>query len=204
MPQNFIFDWSGTLLDNFNSFSQIYDCIRSELNGPKISDDEIRKNYDAPFMKFWNKYYPDMSLEAHRELFTKYTHQVDEADTYPKVYETLKSLKQQGNQLFVLSSDPASKLLMQLKNAQLENLLQKVVTDVDDKISAIKLLVDDFSLDPQNTFYIGDTTGDIESGTSAGIKAIGITWGFNSKEALQKATPDFLIDDIIEMIKIVN
>lgn len=202
MIKNFIFDWSGTLLDNFQEFSQIYECIRKELNGPKITDEEIRKNYTTPFMKFWNKYYPDMSLEAHRVLFTKFTHQVDGADIYPKVSETLESLKQQGNQLFVLSSDPASKLLMQLKNAGLEDLFKKVVTDVHDKISAISLLVNNFDLNQQDSFYIGDTVGDIESGKSAGIKTIGITWGFNSKETLQKSNSDYLIDDIIEILNL--
>ena len=110
MIKNFIFDWSGTLIDNFHSFSQVYNLIREELNGPKISDEEIRENFTIPYMKFWNRYYPDMTLEEQNTLFTKYTHQVEEAKTYPGVLETMLNLKNQGHQLFVLSGDPTLKI----------------------------------------------------------------------------------------------
>ncbi|EKD22896.1 MAG: hypothetical protein ACD_83C00203G0001, partial [uncultured bacterium] len=104
----------------------------------------------------------------------------------------------------VLSGDPTSKITLQIKNAGLTDYFKKVITDIHDKDLALKQVVNEFNLDPQNTFYIGDTAGDIESGKSAGIKTIGITWGFNSKSTIQKANPDYIINDIIELDLISN
>ena len=46
---------------------------------------------------------------------------------------------------------------------------------------------------------MGDTSGDVEAGRKAGIKTIGITWGFQHEKILAAAKPDFLINDIIKI-----
>ena len=45
------------------------------------------------------------------------------------------------------------------------------------------------------TVYVGDEVRDIEAARFAGIRAVAVTWGFNSREALAAAAPDWLIDD---------
>ena len=46
----------------------------------------------------------------------------------------------------------------------------------------------------QDIYYIGDTTGDIKEGKQAGVKTIGVTWGWHSKEKMAAAQPDYLFD----------
>jgi len=50
-----------------------------------------------------------------------------------------------------------------------------------------------------NTYYVGDTSGDIREGKAAGIKTIAVTWGWHPRELLAAAQPDFLIDDAEEL-----
>ena len=44
------------------------------------------------------------------------------------------------------------------------------------------------------TLYIGDEVRDIDACRKTGIRIISVTWGFNSKEALCRKNPDFLVD----------
>ncbi|SFV32864.1 phosphoglycolate phosphatase [Devosia crocina] len=49
------------------------------------------------------------------------------------------------------------------------------------------------------TVMIGDTTFDIEMGKAAGVKAIGVTWGYHEPEELAAAGADLLIDSYADL-----
>ena len=52
--------------------------------------------------------------------------------------------------------------------------------------------------------YIGDTGGDIIESRKAGVKNIGVSWGFNSYKVLKKHRPDYLIRKPEELLKILG
>lgn len=195
----FIFDWSGTLSDNFHLFCKVCDLMFVELDKEPISPDEIRRNFTIPFMKFWNIYFPDLTLEKQCEMFDKYIHQVGEPELYDNVFNVVNFLHQSGYKIFILSGDPESKLFPEIDKSGLANLITKKIGGIHDKRDMLSYLVKEFSLDKNKTFYIGDTSGDVEAGKFAGLETIGISWGLQHKDALAKSNPDFLIDDIIEI-----
>ncbi|NER80091.1 MAG: HAD hydrolase-like protein [Leptolyngbya sp. SIO1D8] len=51
------------------------------------------------------------------------------------------------------------------------------------------------SFDLAQTVYIGDEVRDIEAARLAGIRSVAVTWGFNQREVLAAANPDWLVDD---------
>jgi phosphoglycolate phosphatase len=204
MNKSFIFDWSGTLSDNFHCFCQVCNLMFKELDIKPISEDEIRLNFTLPYMKFWNKYFPDLTIEKQNKLYEQFIHQTDEPELYKHVDEILNFIHNSGWKIFILSSDPISKLIPETKKSGLSQLFEKVVGSIHEKDKAIKSLVYDFNLDNNLTFYVGDTSGDVEAGKSANVKTIGISWGFQSKELLSKSEPDFLIDNILEIKYIIK
>lgn len=52
-----------------------------------------------------------------------------------------------------------------------------------------------YRLVPNKTVYVGDEVRDIQAARFAGIRSVSVTWGFNSREALATAQPDWLVDD---------
>ena len=48
---------------------------------------------------------------------------------------------------------------------------------------------------PEHTVYVGDEVRDVDAARFAGIRSVGVTWGFNSRKALVEANPDWLIDN---------
>ena len=49
------------------------------------------------------------------------------------------------------------------------------------------------------TVIIGDTTFDIEMGKAAGVRAIGVTWGYHAPEELTAAGADIIVEDYADL-----
>lgn len=176
----------------------------TELGKEPISDDEIRMNFTIPYMAFWNKYFPSLSKEKEWELYEKYIHQVGEPELYKNADEIVRLLHEKGYKIFILSSDPISKLIPEISRSGLSSLFDKVVGQVHEKKDVMVSLIAEFNLDKDSTYYVGDTSGDIEAGKFAKVKTIGISWGFQAREILSNSNPDFLINDITEIIAIIG
>jgi len=50
---------------------------------------------------------------------------------------------------------------------------------------------------------VGDTELDINCGRNAGAKTCAVTYGYREKEILQNENPDFIIDELKELMKLV-
>jgi phosphoglycolate phosphatase-like HAD superfamily hydrolase len=50
--------------------------------------------------------------------------------------------------------------------------------------------------------YVGDAVFDVEAGKAAGVRTAAVTWGAGTRESLQAAQPDYMIDDLRDLLKI--
>ncbi|OGD67286.1 hypothetical protein A2442_00755 [Candidatus Campbellbacteria bacterium RIFOXYC2_FULL_35_25] len=204
MKKAFIFDWSGTLSDNFHCFYKVCGLIFEDQGGTLLSEEEIKINFTMPYMKFWNKYFPDLTKEKAEELYEKFIHQVGEPDIFYNVQQVVEYLKMHGFELFIVSSDPISKLMPEIERSGISHFITKTIGGGNHlKEESIASLVEEYGLDRANTFYVGDTCGDVEFGKMAQVKTVAITWGIQHKDVVSKSNPDYLIDDIIEIQNII-
>jgi phosphoglycolate phosphatase len=60
--------------------------------------------------------------------------------------------------------------------------------------SMIHACLGDTGVDPSRATILGDTTYDIEMGVAAGIRALGVTWGYHPPEALSGAGASDLLN----------
>jgi phosphoglycolate phosphatase len=68
------------------------------------------------------------------------------------------------------------------------------------KIDKINHAVSEFQVDKSQTYYVGVTTGDVREAKTAGIITIAVTWGWHSRERLEAARPDYLVDQPEELL----
>jgi len=47
---------------------------------------------------------------------------------------------------------------------------------------------------PEDAYFVGDSSVDVETGRNAGMRTIGVTWGFRDRAHLVDAGPDHLVD----------
>jgi phosphonatase-like hydrolase len=69
----------------------------------------------------------------------------------------------------------------------------------------IQFAAKEFSIDPSEIIKIGDSIIDIQEGKNAGCAlSIGITTGAHTAEQLQSANPDYIIDNLLELLPIID
>jgi phosphoglycolate phosphatase len=204
MFKNIIFDWSGPIKEVVESHFWVVSRMFEKLGTKKISLQEARESWEQPYMRFWKKYYPELTLDDEQKLY----YEIVSMKGYPKsraykgVIELIKKLKKKGVLLAVLSSDPTERLLSEIKQFGLENIFEKIITNVHDKAEKIHELVGKNKFDKKETVFIGDSNHEIEVGKGAGIKTIAVTWGFSTEEKLKSTNPDYLVHNIKELEKI--
>jgi HAD superfamily hydrolase (TIGR01549 family) len=124
----------------------------------------------------------------------------------PGIREALIQLKQEGNQLGILTSNSEENVRLFLKNQDMEELFSFVYSETTlfSKHKLIRKFMKRNFLSAEEIVYVGDETRDIESSKKINIKAIAVSWGFNSWEVLAKQKPDFLIDKPSELIEVMK
>ncbi len=72
-------------------------------------------------------------------------------------------------------------------------------TIIDEKANMIRRVVKN----PRG-FIIGDTPYEVTAGKKLGLKTIAVTWGDKDRQALEKYSPDFIVDNPEEILKIIH
>ncbi len=205
MMKNVIFDWSGVVRDTVTGQLWIVNKIFEKYNVGKISLEELRENWKQPAALFYQKYLPlGYNEEERSKLFQKLQLDKDcpKATSFFEVVKLIHKCKENGYFLAVVSSDFPETFLPEVKEYELENVFNEIVTDADDKLEAVQRIIKEYDLDPQNTFFVGDSNHEIDVAKKVGIRSVAVSWGFTSKQKLGARNPDFLINNVKELANV--
>jgi HAD superfamily hydrolase (TIGR01509 family) len=201
MFKNIIFDWSGVIREVYEVHIWVVERIIKKFGGNPMAPEEIKENWEEPYMKFWNKYFPDMTLEEEQKAYVDSILDKDcpLAEFYPGMVELIKKLKAKGFKMAVLSGDPPETLLPEMKRFDLENIFIDVIVKVHGKLESLEQLIRKNNFRKEETVFIGDSNHEIEAGKEAGIGTIAVTWGFHPEKKLKDLNPDYLVRNVKEL-----
>jgi phosphoglycolate phosphatase len=204
MSKNIIFDWSGVIKDCIESHLWVVNKMFKGFGINELSMEELKENWEQPYMLFFNKYLPDLNLKDEQIAYRKAILDKDcpKSRIYPGIDNLIKELKKRGDFLGVITSDFPITIYPEIKSYGLEDIFNEILMDIYDKAGALNDLIKKRNLDPKDTFFIGDSTQEIKAGKGAGIKTVAVTWGFDKEKKLKTENPDFLAKDINELEKI--
>ena len=201
-----IFDFDGTIADSFKFGVKISNKLALRFDYKLITQDkieyyrgrttqEILKEAKIPFYKF-----PFVVKEFRKEI-NKIIEQLKPFADMPEVIRTLSKKYKLG----VLSSNSQSNVETVLKTNNLLTYFEfiKSKSKLLSKSKSMKKLLLEYNLKPENIIYIGDETRDIEAAHKVNIKIICVSWGFNTRKVLSKYSPDYLVDQPLEILKII-
>ena len=197
-------DWAGTITDFLNFFYKIYKNVAKEINQKPKSKSQVKKDFTVPYMKFWNLHFPNLTKQHQDKLYQKFIKQLPLTSPLPNVKNTIAKLTKSGWMFFVTSSDPYERIVAEAKQIGIYNYITETASGLHDKIPAIKRLIKKYNVDAKNSFYIGDTIGDVEMGKKSELKTIAVTTGMNTTKRLKSSQPDYLINDFKKILKIAN
>ncbi len=209
-----IFDLDGTILDTLEDLKNSVNHALSSNNLPERSLAEVRSFVGHGIRLLMELSVPvdtdsallDKCFDSFRVHYKE--NSANNTKPYEGVAELLNQLKSKGYKLAVVSNkaDFAVNTLCKKYFPQLldcafgerEGIKRKPCPDAVNEV--VKLLM----VEKDNCFYVGDSDVDVKTAHNSGIKCIACTWGFRDRSVLEKENPEYIIDNVNEILKIVG
>ena len=200
-----IFDFDGTIADTFHYLLRIGNRLSEEFNFNKIGPDEVNamkdknvretiQHLNIPLLKI-----PMIVAKAKKELHKE----IDSVEPIEDLKEILLQIKALGYKMGILTSNSSKNVMGFLKNNGLDFFDFICTTSkIWSKNWGLKTLMDENGLELSEVIYVGDETRDIKAAKKAGIRSAAVTWGYNSRKALEAQNPAYLIHSPEELFQL--
>ena len=211
-----IFDLDGTLTNTLESMTYSVNLTLEEMGLSKITKDQCRLfvgNGARVLLEKSLKAAGDTDASRIEEGMEIYGRIFDRNCTYhvtpyEGIPEMLKALKDKGIQLAVLSNKPDRQTVKVVKAIFGEELFdyaqgQKEGIRRKPEPDGVWYLMEQMHVSKEECLYIGDSEVDAATGRNAGLKTIGVLWGFRDRKTLETAEVDDLIDRPDELLQFV-
>lgn len=205
----YIFDWDGTLMDTTKTIADgtIHAC--RELGLPVVSDEAARSIIGKSFIEVVADIVPELRgnpvlLQKFAAIYEKYLndHTLDNP-LFNHVKEVLDTLTERGKVLTIATGRSRAMLDDILSGTGYGPyfVITKTACECFSKPhpQMIEEILLETGVSKERAIMIGDTSHDIHMAHSAGIDAIGVCHGAQSKEELAAAKPRYLLNNISEL-----
>lgn len=214
MSRLYIFDLDGTIADTIEDLA---DSMNQALlsNGYKTHDITAYKRYVGNGMfnlakrSLGNIEDVNIISRINSEFQMHYENRyLNKTKPYSGILEVFLYLKDNGFKTAVLSNK---------KDEFTKKICDKLFSGCFDYVAGqtegipkkpdpdpVNIIVKRLNAKKENTVLIGDSDIDIITSKNAGIKSIGVTWGYRSKEDLVNAGAKILADNPNELLKIIK
>ena len=210
-----IFDLDGTLLDTLSTIA--YYCNRTlEYCGLEPIEEEKFKYFAGDGKKmlihralgYRNSDNPNMFKKAEENYDREYEGNViGKTKPFDNILELLQDLRKNGLKIAILSNKPdnVTVMLSELMFAGLIDITHGKMEGIEVKPNPEGALMTarELGVAPEECVFVGDTNVDIKTAKNAGMKSIGVLWGFRDEKELKEAGADYIVsspEDIIDAI----
>lgn len=191
-----IFDLDGTLTQ---SEEGIWNCVRyaAEKLGFPVPDASALRKFIGPPLGYSFREYMGMdeatanhAVEAYRERYNQVG--LFENRVYPGIRRLLRTLKQEGWYIAVATGKPQDTSERVLAHFGLDRFVEKVCAPaaghVADKTELIRrALPADWDASADAAWMVGDRKFDVEGAIGAGVRSIGVGYGYGDEAELRAA-----------------
>ena len=210
-----IFDFDGTLGDTRQNIVETMQMTIAELHLQHRSEEECAATIGLPLFECFRTMYCEMQEEeamkcadTYRRIFAENLKRMKTLP-FPGVQETLKKLTKEGFVLTIASSRSHASLVELTRDMGISDNISYLI-GVDDVEKAkpnpepVLKTLKAMHFDANRALVVGDMAVDILMGINAGTKTCGVTWGNGSREELEEAGADFIIDKMEEIVELTS
>lgn len=209
-----IFDLDGTLLNTIGDLAEAANVMLEKRNLPQHTYEEYCTFVGNGIMRLVERALPEElrtaeSVAAAREDFLSYY--IDHIDCKTKPYEgivqLLNDLQAEGVSLAVASNkfQAGTRKLIQRFFPEIGWVAvygQRPDVPLKPDPAVVEEILSEVKIPRERVLYVGDSGVDIETAHRAGIKAVGVTWGFRSRSELEAAGADRIVDCAEEILSL--
>lgn len=213
-----IFDLDGTLANTLDSIAWFGNSALAERGLPPVEKEEFRHlvgngadNLMRGLLKTAGSDGSPKDTAELRQCFDRLyaADPLHLLTDYEGIPELLKRLRANGTRLAVVSNKPH-----ELTRLVVEGLFPAGTFDlyvgqrpgVERKPSpeGVLLAAKELEVNPEECLYIGDSDVDMMTGANAGMKTIGVLWGFRGRRELEESGACWLVSSAEEIYRIVT
>jgi phosphoglycolate phosphatase len=202
-----LFDWDGTLLDSFDADSSAYLAMFREMGIP-WGLDELSTHYSPN----WYNVYLAAKLPRTRWDAANLAWRKQNANHKPKLVAGARRILAwvgRRYRLGLVTSGDRDRVTSQLRYFRLTRLFSSRVCADDTRQkkphpAPLRLALKQMCLAPEACIYVGDSPHDLEMACRAGVRAVAVLGRFPTEKGLRAAHPEFLLDSIIDLPRVLN
>jgi phosphoglycolate phosphatase len=200
----FLFDFDGVLVESLDVYEKTVSLCLEKINKPLTRGRaEFLELFEGNFYESLAKRGVDLKefFEASGDLLSHVNYkEMKPVAKMPAIIEEL----QQNNILLVISSNDSGTIRNALEHFGYSSDFQEILGSdfMLSKKDKILYAIKKYQIAPIDIYYIGDTTGDIKEGREAGVKTVGVTWGWHDKGKMASSQPDYLFDKPEELLSL--
>jgi len=205
-----IFDLDGTLADTITDIAYTMNTVLKARGYPEHTLDDYRRFVGNGVVALSRRVIPEAEhgiaddlVQDFRELYP--SRMFDNTVPFPGIPETLDALVSAGVGLAVLSNKPHA-----MTQEMCARLFAKWPFDPvwgqmpewkvkPDPASALEV-TSMMGVDPAHCVFIGDSGVDMATGKAAGMKSVGVLWGFRGRDELNEFGADALVSKAEELV----
>lgn len=201
-----LFDLDGTITDPAVGITR---SVQHALRHFGIDEPDLKKLekfIGPPLVDAFTEFYgipPERgreALAAYREYYTDIG--LYEAELYADMAPLLNEAKRGGYEVVMATSKPEMFARRLMHHYGLTDAFSEIVgADMAEKRASKTAVIEEAMArlgitDPSEAVMIGDRRFDVESGRALGMATVGVTYGYGSREELEAAGADRLVDTV--------
>ena len=211
-----IFDLDGTLINTINDLGQACNYALSACGFPTHKIEDYPRLVGNGINKLIERALPEehrneATVLRLREHFVPFydQHNCDLTRPYDGIPDLLQTLKAAEHTLAVASNKyqaATEKIVAQLFPGIFDIVLgerENIARKPDPQIVYDILSTLNTQLSTTNCLYIGDSLVDAETAKAAGVRFAACTWGFCTREQLESASPEYMVDHPLDILTLI-
>lgn len=199
-----MFDYDGVIVDSFDVFASAFRAACRTCSGCWTdSDARLMELFDGNlFEGMRNLGMNDQEIDHTLKTFeTIVSEHLDSVNLFSGMAEALKAISL-GNIIFIITSNVSHIVSRVLKKNGVD--FVEDVLGADEEKSKAKKISDTMTRYKNHpAYYVGDTSGDIIEGRSAGALTVAVTWGWHDAGKLREVSPDFMVSSPAELTALI-
>ena len=200
---HWFFDFDGTLARTGEDIILAWKKTIADMGLSCPHFDEVFK-IGPTLEKMAYELFDNVTPELVAELTERFKPNYDESGfpntaPYPGIPGKLQAIKDRGGRIYIVTNKRHAPTQKLVKAMGWDGLFDGVWSFDSfpgvkyKKLDLLARLLADLGVDPADAVMVGDTKGDIDAGRANGMRTVGVTWGYGTREELAEA------DEICEL-----
>jgi phosphoglycolate phosphatase-like HAD superfamily hydrolase len=206
--QTLVFDFDGTIADTLGETRHIFNQIAPDYGIRQVAEHELDHLRHLSLKQLLD--HLDIPNRRVPALISRGTSlmraNITRLQLIPGMPEVLVELRRHVRSFGILTSNATSNVDLFLKSHGLREQFDFIssTSKLTGKAKHLRAIQKTFSLRPEDLLYIGDELRDVKASKKANVPIAAVSWGFNSRESLAAAAPDYLFDQPADFLRLLD